>query len=65
MIAGDNVDLLENWEGNEQYHHVPDGTFTNLEDYFDSLRRMETMADSLLPAYDYCVLDPAWQPWKS
>jgi len=65
MIAGDNVDLLENWEGNEQYHHVPGGTFTNLEDYFDSLRRMETMADAVLPAHDYCVLDPAWQPWKS
>src|SRR5215207_8566280 len=65
MIAGDNVDLLENWEGNEQYHHVPGGTFTNLEDYFDSLRRMETMADAVLPAHDYCVLDSAWQPWKS
>jgi N-acyl homoserine lactone hydrolase len=65
MIAGDNVDLRENWEGDERHSHVPGGIFTNLEDYFGSLKRMEFLADAVLPAHDYCALDPAWQPWRS
>ena len=42
---------------------------TNLEAYFDGLRRMETLADAVLSAHHYCVLDflldPAGQTWRS
>jgi N-acyl homoserine lactone hydrolase len=57
LIAGDNVDLRENWEGDEQLKHRPGGIFTNLENYWKSLERMEELADVVLPSHDYSVFD--------
>lgn len=62
MIAGDNVDLRENWAGNDTLPHVPGGIYTDLEDYFRSLERIERLADVILPAHDYCVFDKAIYP---
>ena len=31
----------------------------------DERPREQPEIDAVLPAHDYCVLDPAWQPWKS
>ena len=57
LIAGDNIDRQENWEGNDKLKHVPGGIYTNLEDYFSSLARMDELADFVLPAHDYSVFD--------
>ena len=57
LIAGDNVDLQENWDGDEQFQHLPGGIFNDLGVYLESLDRMDKLADVVLPSHDYRVLE--------
>ncbi|NQU14949.1 MAG: N-acyl homoserine lactonase family protein [Desulfobacteraceae bacterium] len=57
LIAGDSVPLFENWEGNAQVAHIPPGIHVNLWDCYDSFKKMETMARTVLPGHDLKVLE--------
>ncbi len=52
LIAGDNVDLYENWPTDFGSLPVPGGIFVNLEEYLLSLEKMRGLADYILPAHD-------------
>ncbi len=52
VIAGDNVALYENWEGDGKLEHIPSGVHQNLHDYFHSFRKMETYGEKILPSHD-------------
>jgi glyoxylase-like metal-dependent hydrolase (beta-lactamase superfamily II) len=57
LIAGDTCPLFENWQGNEQFAHIPPGIHVDLRDCYDTLRKMESMADMVLPGHDMKVLE--------
>lgn len=59
FIAGDNVPLMENWDAGEKYGvpHWPNSIHVDLEAYFKSLRRMETLGDIILPGHDWSALE--------
>lgn len=54
FIAGDTVGLFECWE---TVPHVPSGIFNNLEAYYESMGRIEKIADFVLPGHDPKVFD--------
>jgi len=56
-IAGDNVALYENLEGNKFGRPIPGINFVNLGEYYATLRRMLTQAEHILPGHDVKVLD--------
>lgn len=56
-LAGDNVSLYENLEGNRFGRPIPGINFINLPDYYESLRRMVRLADHIMPGHDIKVLD--------
>jgi N-acyl homoserine lactone hydrolase len=58
-IAGDNVSLYENLEGNRFGRNIPGVNFVSLSDYYESMRRMDSLADHILPGHDMKVLDRA------
>ena len=58
-IAGDNVGQYENLEGNRFGRLIPGINFINLGEYYESMRRMERLADHVLPGHDLKVLDQA------
>lgn len=57
LIAGDTWPLFENWYGNEQASHIPPGIHVNLCDCYDSFRKIESIADMVLPGHDLKVLE--------
>ena len=58
-IAGDNVPLYENLEGNKFGRPIPGMIYENLSVYYETFRRMERLADHVLPGHDFKVLDQA------
>jgi N-acyl homoserine lactone hydrolase len=58
-IAGDNVQLYENLEGNRFGRPIPGINFINLGEYYETLRKMLRIADHILPGHDMKVLDQA------
>jgi len=54
FIAGDAVGLFECWEITP---HVPSSIFNDLEQYYHSMKRIEKMADHILPGHDGKVFD--------
>ncbi len=62
LIAGDNVPLYDNWQGDPpMLPHIPSTLHVNLEDYFASFAKMERVADVVLPSHDRRVLaHPSW-----
>jgi N-acyl homoserine lactone hydrolase len=57
LIAGDTTPLWKNWEGNSQSVHIPPGIHVNLRDCYESFRKMEAIADMVLPGHDLRVLE--------
>jgi glyoxylase-like metal-dependent hydrolase (beta-lactamase superfamily II) len=51
-IAGCMVPTFENWPGSQQEDYLPSSLYVNLEQYWESLRRMDRMADLILPGHD-------------
>jgi len=56
-IAGDNVPLYENLAGNKCGRPMPGMMYGNLDQYYQTLRRMERLADHILPGHEMKVLD--------
>ncbi len=52
LIAGDNVPLYANWEGEPGLRRIPNTLHVNLEDYERSFRRMERLADYVIAGHD-------------
>ncbi|WP_147803639.1 N-acyl homoserine lactonase family protein [Alkalicoccus halolimnae] len=59
LIAGDTIGVYENWSGNKEMPHVPQGIHWNLEDYFRTFKKMERLEAEVLPAHDFRVLEHA------
>jgi hypothetical protein len=59
FIAGDAVGLFECWE---TIPHVPSSIFNNLEQYYESMEKIEQIADFLLPGHDGKVFDKSIYP---
>ncbi len=57
LIAGDSCPLFENWEGNAQAAHIPPGIHVDLRDCYESFRKMDSLADMVLPGHDLRVLE--------
>mgnify|MGYP002152461576 CR=1 FL=1 len=58
-IAGDNAPLYENLEGNHFGRPIPGMIYADLDEYYESFRRMDRLADYVLPGHDMKVLDEA------
>lgn len=56
-IPSDTVNLTENWE-----HKIPPGIHINLEDCYQSFRKISKMADHVLPCHDMKVLEKREYP---
>lgn len=50
LVAGHNVPLAVNWEGNGKHKPIPSGIHVKLSEYYRSLQRMESLCDQVLPA---------------
>jgi N-acyl homoserine lactone hydrolase len=59
FIAGDAVGLFECWE---TVPHVPSGLYVNLEEYYDSMEKIQRVADFVLPGHDGKVFDKTIYP---
>jgi len=57
LLAGDCVDTYRNWTGDGVVSHIPSGSFTNMLDYMDSFRRMESLDCEVVPSHDPAVLE--------
>jgi N-acyl homoserine lactone hydrolase len=57
LIAGDDCPLFDNWYGNNQATHIPPGIHVDLRDCYRSLKKMEKLAKTILPAHDLRVLE--------
>lgn len=56
VIASDTVPTFENWQGYPPIiPHHPNGIHVDLTEYFASLRRIEVVADFVLPGHDEVV----------
>lgn len=51
-IAGCMVPTFENWPASEQEVYLPSSLYVNLEQYWQSLGRIDHMADLILPGHD-------------
>jgi len=56
IIAGDNVPLYDNWEGDNALKHIPSPVYQNMYDYNISLNRIDSFGNNVLPGHDYKVL---------
>lgn len=57
LIAGDNIPLFENWEGNNQTAHIPPGIHVDLRDCYRSMKKIESIGGAVLPGHDLKVLE--------
>jgi N-acyl homoserine lactone hydrolase len=57
LIAGDCLDSYDNWNGDASTPHIPSGSFSNLIEYTESFRRIESLACEPIPSHDQRVLD--------
>jgi N-acyl homoserine lactone hydrolase len=59
FIAGDALGLFECWE---RIPHVPSSIFNNLDEYYESMDKIEKIADFILPGHDNRVFDKSIYP---
>jgi len=57
LLAGDCIDLYENWAGDDQDDHIPSGFFTDIVAYDESLRRIEKLGCEVIPSHDPLVVE--------
>ena len=62
FVAGDNLPLYQNWEGNQLQKHIPGINFVNVDDYYRTFELIERIADHILPGHDPRVMDKAVYP---
>ncbi len=63
LIAGDCVQLYENWAGNDNSRHIPSGVSGNLFEYYATLDRIESFNATIIPGHDYAVLEHERYPY--
>lgn len=62
LLAGDCIDTYANWKGDSRATHILNGSFTNLEEYMNSLAAIESMDVTIIPSHDFeVVLDGRFQ----
>jgi N-acyl homoserine lactone hydrolase len=57
LLAGDCIDLYENWAGDERDEHIPSGFFTDIVAYADSIARIEKLGAEVIPSHDPLVVE--------
>jgi N-acyl homoserine lactone hydrolase len=57
LIAGDCIPTYENWLGDEQAKHIPDGLYTDLAVYARSFEKIEALECEVIPSHDPAVLE--------
>ncbi|MEX5710858.1 N-acyl homoserine lactonase family protein [Parafrankia sp. FMc6] len=57
LLAGDCVDLYENWAGDAEADRIPSGFFTDLVAYEESVRRIERFGCEVIPSHDSLVVE--------
>ena len=57
LIAGDCLDSYDNWYGDAATPHIPSGSFSNLIEYTESFRRIESLNCEPIPSHDPRVLE--------
>ncbi len=57
VLTSDHCSLLENWEGVGRHRHVPSRIYVNLDDYYASYAKLESLDARVLPGHDIRVLD--------
>jgi N-acyl homoserine lactone hydrolase len=62
FIVGDFCPLFENWEGIPPLKHIVSPIHVNLEDYYDSFKKIEKIADFVLPGHDIKVFEKKCYP---
>jgi glyoxylase-like metal-dependent hydrolase (beta-lactamase superfamily II) len=62
LIAGDCCPKKENWLGLQQMKHIPSGIHVDLEEYFETFKKMERIADVVIPGHDPCVQEKSIYP---
>jgi glyoxylase-like metal-dependent hydrolase (beta-lactamase superfamily II) len=56
LLAGDCIDLYENWAGDDEADHIPSGFFTDIVAYENSLKRIEELGCEVIPSHDPLVV---------
>ncbi len=56
MITGDTTPLWENWEGDARGFRIPSGVHVSLTDYYNTFKKIASLADQVLPGHDMRVL---------
>lgn len=57
LLAGDCIDIYENWIGDAKLPHIPSGSFTSLDDYMDSFDKMDALGAEVIPSHDPRVIE--------
>ncbi|XVV10217.1 N-acyl homoserine lactonase family protein [Actinoplanes sp. CA-131856] len=57
LLAGDCIDLYENWAGDAEDRHIPSGFFTDILAYEESLNRIEKLGCEVVPSHDPLVVE--------
>ncbi len=57
LLAGDCVDLYENWAGDAEADHIASGLFTDIVAYEESMRRIAELDCEVIPSHDPLVVE--------
>jgi N-acyl homoserine lactone hydrolase len=57
LIAGDCIPLYENWHGDANAAHIPDGLYYDLGVYAQTFRKIEDLDCEIIPSHDPAVVD--------
>lgn len=65
LVAGDTINLYENWEGNDLYEHIPGGIHVDLAEFEASFEKLEKIDfKKILPGHDAKVLEHKIYPYE-
>lgn len=56
LLAGDCIDLHDNWKGDAKLSHIPSGSFTDLAAYMESFKKIERLDANVIPSHDPAVI---------
>lgn len=59
LIAGDNIPLLENWNEENPLESIPNGVHVNLEEYYETFKKIKATNAKVLPGHDYSIFNQA------
>ncbi len=62
LLAGDTINLVENWEGGKGRRHIPPGNFVDVVETYRSFEKIERVADVVLASHDFRMFDAARYP---